>query len=139
MTKTISIRQPWAHAILHLGKTLENRTWPTAYRGTLLIHAAKGITHNEYAEAVWWMAHRGVAHPRGVPPMDQLQRGGIVGVCKLVDCVKQSSSLWFEGPYGFVLEGAMPVDFLECKGSLGLFDVAWPPTVKAKEEKGDLL
>ncbi|MBL8866467.1 MAG: ASCH domain-containing protein, partial [Planctomycetia bacterium] len=37
----LSIHQPWAHAILHFGKSVENRTWSTSYRGPLLIHAAK--------------------------------------------------------------------------------------------------
>lgn len=43
--KTITIRQPWAGLILAgdgFGrlKDIENRTWTTAYRGRLLIHAA---------------------------------------------------------------------------------------------------
>jgi hypothetical protein len=40
MVKVLTIRQPWAHAILHLGKDVENRSWRTRYRGLLLIHAA---------------------------------------------------------------------------------------------------
>lgn len=37
----LSLRQPWAWAILHAGKTIENRTWATRYRGRIRIHAAK--------------------------------------------------------------------------------------------------
>jgi hypothetical protein len=37
--KTLTIRQPWADAIVHGEKRTENRTWTTKYRGTLLIHA----------------------------------------------------------------------------------------------------
>ena len=31
--KCLSIRQPWAWAIIHAGKDIENRCWPTSYRG----------------------------------------------------------------------------------------------------------
>ena len=36
----LSIRQPWAWLIAHGWKNIENRTWPTGYRGRFLIHAA---------------------------------------------------------------------------------------------------
>jgi len=43
--RALSIRQPWAYAILHLGKDIENRPWRTNFRGPLLIHASlKGRT-----------------------------------------------------------------------------------------------
>jgi hypothetical protein len=35
----LTIRNPWAWAIVHGGKPVENRGWRTAYRGPLLIHA----------------------------------------------------------------------------------------------------
>ena len=38
--KTLSIRQPFASLICRGIKTIENRTWNTAYRGKLLIHAS---------------------------------------------------------------------------------------------------
>lgn len=48
--KALSIRQPWAHLIIH-GKPIENRSWSTTYRGPLLLHAAKAMTILEWAEA----------------------------------------------------------------------------------------
>lgn len=39
--KALSIRQPWAWMILHAGKDIENREWPTRFRGRVLIHASK--------------------------------------------------------------------------------------------------
>jgi len=39
--KILSIRQPWAALIVSGAKDVENRTWPTRYRGPLLVHAAK--------------------------------------------------------------------------------------------------
>jgi hypothetical protein len=41
MTLALSIRQPWCFAILHGGKDIENRDWPTKVRGRVLIHASK--------------------------------------------------------------------------------------------------
>jgi hypothetical protein len=31
--KALTIRQPWAHSIIHLGKDVENRSWRTDYKG----------------------------------------------------------------------------------------------------------
>jgi hypothetical protein len=28
--RVLTVRQPWASAIIHAGKDVENRTWPTA-------------------------------------------------------------------------------------------------------------
>ncbi|HEV7333402.1 MAG TPA: ASCH domain-containing protein [Flavisolibacter sp.] len=41
--KTISLLQPWASMVIMGVKTIETRSWQTAYRGPLLIHASKGI------------------------------------------------------------------------------------------------
>ena len=37
----LSVRQPWAWALLYGGKTIENRTWPTRHRGRIWIHASE--------------------------------------------------------------------------------------------------
>jgi hypothetical protein len=39
--KALSIREPWAHMVIHGLKTVEIRTWATHHRGPLLIHAAR--------------------------------------------------------------------------------------------------
>lgn len=103
--KALSIRQPWAWAILQAGKRIENREWRAAptYRGPLLIHAAKGCTGLEYQDAAGWMVDAGVAEQCGawdfeveraqaesrivVPRLADLDRGGVVGVCRLADVV----------------------------------------------------
>jgi len=46
--KAISIRQPWAWLIVNGYKDIENRSWPTKFRGRVLIHASKGMTRAEY-------------------------------------------------------------------------------------------
>lgn len=128
--KAISIRQPWAWAIIHAGKNIENRDWSTKFRGPICIHAAKVMTKDEYR-------HANQAIQRAVGPVDQawidrwhgvtaapyrLDRGGIIGVAEIVDCVDDSDSPWFLGRYGLVLRNARPVPFIPVKGALGLFD-----------------
>ncbi|HET9893736.1 MAG TPA: ASCH domain-containing protein [Streptosporangiaceae bacterium] len=44
----LTVHQPWAAAIMWAGKNVENRTWPTKYRGPLLIHAAR--KHPKWAD-----------------------------------------------------------------------------------------
>ncbi len=137
--KALSIRQPWAWAILHAGKDIENRDWPARLRGTILIHAAKGMTQGEYIDA----AHT-IRSARGnvgaLPSFSQLERGGIVGQVEIVDCVERSSSLWFFGRYGFVLRNAKPLPFVPFKGALGFFDIPDAALVSSSHEaRADLL
>jgi hypothetical protein len=96
--KAISIRQPWAWAILSAGKRVENREWQHApkYRGPVLIHAAKGCTRDEYEDAgdFFRSVVRGDRSawtgPTRVPALAGLPRGGIVARANLVDVVKNS-------------------------------------------------
>lgn len=50
--KALTVRQPWAFAIAALGKTVENRTWTTSYRGLLAIHAGARWDSNEAVQRV---------------------------------------------------------------------------------------
>ena len=116
----LSIRQPWAHMILHHGKDIENRTWPTRVRGRILIHASKGMTRAEWEDAWDFAAEEcGVMQPRIM--MGDMLRGGIVGAVEIVDCVQRSDSHWFGGPWGFVLRNPQPLEFTPCRGALGFF------------------
>lgn len=116
--KTLSIRQPWAWLIVNGHKDVENRTWSTKVRGPVLIHAAKGMTRDEYEDARSHAAHLSVQ----IPAFEALERGGIVGLAVITSCVGDSASPWFFGPYGFVLRDAKPLPFTPLRGSLGFFD-----------------
>ena len=121
--KALSVRQPWAWLIIHGGKDIENRTWPTKFRGQSLIHAAKGMTRHEYETVEGdLLCHAGTAAV-DLPPYEELARGGIIGSVEVVDCVSASDSAWFAGPYGFVLRSPSPMEFLPFKGQLGFFEV----------------
>lgn len=109
--KALSIQQPWAHAILNLGKDVENRTWPTGVRGRILIHAGKKIDRDAIEE----LELESEAFPTG----------GIVGSVEIIDCVQTSGSEWFYGPFGFVLRNPIILPFMACRGQLGFFDVEY--------------
>ncbi|MBO0142302.1 hypothetical protein JZX87_14135 [Agrobacterium sp. Ap1] len=120
----LSIRQPWAWAILHAGKPVENRDWRPAnpglkFRGRVCIHASAGMTRDEYSDARRFIWSLGVNE---VPMLAELQRGGIVGVTTIVDVVSDLDSPWFFGPKGLVLQDSEAVDFIPAKGALGFFD-----------------
>lgn len=138
----LSIRQPWAAMIVHCGKQFENRTWPTRFRGPFLIHAAKGMTDDEYRSAIRF-AHEtcgiGIEQLRKHcgPSNEDLAgvRGGIVGYANMADCVsaERHASLkphhrspWFMGPYGFYLTDVQELPFLPVTGRLGFFEVEVP-------------
>lgn len=114
----LSIRQPWAWLITAGHKDIENRTWATKFRGPVLIHAGKGMTRVEYDNCDWTSRDLGVCLPHFLA----LQRGGIVGMAEIVDCVESSDSPWFTGPYGFVIRNARPLPFQPCKGALNFFE-----------------
>ena len=115
--KALSIRQPWAWAILH-GKPVENRTWTTRFTGPFLIHTGKKFDHVGYA---WLLEHQGLLDAE-IPHRDDFQLGGIVGKARIVGCVSSHPSPFFFGPWGFVLEDSEPVDFIPCRGQLGFFN-----------------
>jgi hypothetical protein len=104
--KILSIRQPWAHLIVHGSKNIENRSWSTKYRGPFLVHASLNI--NRAASRKHGRDHA------------ELHVGGIVGIAEITDCVSNHPSKWFEGPYGFVLRKRRPLAFVKWTGSLGL-------------------
>lgn len=124
--KALSIRQPWAWTILHAGKDVENRQWPTRYRGQVCIHAARGMTRDEFEDCLDTChaisQHTPFIDGLTMPAFDGLRRGGIVGTAEIADCVTDSDSPWFAGRYGFVLRDVRVVDFIPVKGALGFFD-----------------
>lgn len=122
----LSVRQPWAWAIIHAGKDIENRSWQAVnhglkMRGRIAIHAAKGLTRAEYDSAAAFMASIGVQ----CPPARELLRGGIIGSVDVIDVVTASDSKWFFGPRGLVLANPQPCELIPAIGALGYFN--WEP------------
>jgi len=120
MIKALTIRQPWAYAILHLGKDVENRSWRTHHRGPLLIHAAARPERNPGEMLAEYMNR---------PPSEQSLRdlpvGCIVGVVYLSDCIRDSKSKWAnKGAWHWLLRSARAIEPVNCMGRLGL----WTPS-----------
>lgn len=74
--KAITICQPWAWAIIHGPKRIENRTWATHYRGPLAIHAGKGQQWME--EGCQFLRELGIELPR------EFVFGAVLGTVELV-------------------------------------------------------
>ena len=119
--KALSILQPWAWLIVHGPKDIENRTWSTSFRGQFLVHAGKGFDRNGY-EFV-----RKTRPDIAMPAPSEFERGGVVGMATVVDCVNESTSWWFNGPRGFVLTDRRPLPFFPVRGQLSWFSVPFNP------------
>lgn len=126
----ISIRQPWAEAIVAGLKDVENRSWRTHFRGPVLIHAGSKRLAPELDDYLDLKSARGITEKTGRRWLD-VELGGIVGMAEIVDCVSFDSladqrhvgSPWFTGPWGWVLRNARRLPFYPCRGALGFFRV----------------
>lgn len=125
MVPCISILQPYAWLVVNGYKDIENRGWPTKFRGRILIHAGKKYSrrdHDEFAEdlAEDW-PHRAAIT---LPPFEEMLLGGIVGSATIIDCVQEHSSPWkILGTWGFVLKDQRVRPFVPLRGQLGIFGV----------------
>ncbi len=130
--KAITLRQPWAWAIINAGKDIENRNWKTHFRGRVAIHAGVGMTRVEYEEACGYI--RSINPRIRIPAYEDLERGAIIGTVEIVDCVQDSDSPWFMGKYGFVLirPERLP-EPIPSKGALSFWDV--PQNIEARINK----
>ena len=122
--KAITIKQPWASLIVDGVKDIENRTWPTNYRGLVLVHSSKAIDidavykisciDGELARKVWHDLND-----------NKYPTGAIIGTVNIIDCYNYHTSPWAEiGCYNWVL--ANPVKFdkpiLNVKGKLSFWN-----------------
>jgi len=134
--RVLTVRQPWAGAIVHLGKDVENRPQRWAYRGPVLIHAAlynpmyipdhTSVCRIAFPGAEYWS-------------FDFCQeRGQIIAITEIVDCVDHTDghgwtipwmqgdshylvSPWYiEGQFGYVLRNTQPITPTLYTGGLGL-------------------
>lgn len=119
--KALSIRQPWAWAILNAGKRIVVYTRRSDYRGPICLHASSHSSAGYHITAMLEIS-RARGRETAVPYRDRMERGGIIGTADIVDCVEHSDSPWFFGPFGLVLENVKPTPFIPVKGALGLFD-----------------
>lgn len=123
--KVITIKQPFASLIAAGLKEYEFRTWKTAYRGELLIHAGKSVD----AEAMKKFEQLDLSYPLGC----------IIAKATLTDCIKvdedlkqdlrRKNALVYSGTtenpnwkgYGFQLADIQPMEPIYVNGKLGLW------------------
>lgn len=131
----LSVRQPWAWAIIHAGKDIENRDWRAPnpglkFRGRVAIHASSGMGRDEFEDAIDTIDGIASAHVTRMPRAVELVRGAIIGSVEVVDIVRGKAfdggsqhGPWFVGPVGLKLADPVPCEPIPCKGQLGFF--AW--------------
>jgi hypothetical protein len=105
--KTFSIKNPWAYLICSGEKDIENRSWPTSYRGKILVHVPAKIDT--------------VGPPMIFLPPAQ----SIIGYVEIAGCVRDSRSKWAEpGLWHWVLKNPFLFDspILNVKGALSFWE-----------------
>jgi hypothetical protein len=122
--KALTVKQPWASLIVSGVKDLENRDWPTHYRGLIAIHSSRRLAREDLEEA-GELIHSFVPGFRAdLFRQCRFPTGMILGTVKLVDCVAACESPWFQGTYGFVLKNAVAFPCpVVCRGELGFWEV----------------
>lgn len=120
-TRALSIQQPWADAILHGTKRVENRTWrraPNAELGWVWVHAPAG--HDKAGEL--WMREQGLH----MPPVD-VPRSALIGLAyihTINNGALDASDPWAFGPWCWCIGEVIALDEpVPCKGALGLWTV----------------
>lgn len=135
--KALSLWQPHADLIALGHKTIETRTWPCRYRGSLLICASKRTSDNadkiDYAVAMLQLPRMLEREQPILPPDYQPRYGVAVAIAKMVDCQQLTSSPEHvyhscvgspSGRYGYFLEEVMAIDRpFPVTGRQGIFEV----------------
>lgn len=113
--KAITLHRPWAHAVAHLGKDYENRSWgcPLPPGSLIAIHAGKKF---DPAAADWIRRTLGQDCSPDQPT-------GIVAIAKFGGNVRAADSPWFVGPIGWRLTDVVAFPSIPCRGQQGLWRV----------------
>ena len=154
----ISIRQPWASAILLLGKDVENRSnWPFKHRGPIVIHAARAKFSKEDLASAVSIARQDDADEGIIQEMrpDEdhydpiyFPQGAIVALANLADVFPSGVAMPEDHPaagspwadddaaYWLYLTEIAPVKPTPYSGRVGLFKIPYQ-TVMNLEPLGD--
>ena len=141
--KALSLWEPWATLMRTGAKTIETRSWPTSYRGPLLICAAKKYV----TKAMFFHMPLEILAAIGAPTLPRLHRrlhyGQAVAVVRLVECLPTGSAglrgwPWRDeeafgdyspGRWAWCSTNLRRIDPFPVRGSQGLFEVELPPGV----------
>jgi hypothetical protein len=133
--KALTICQPYAELIARGDKRIENRTWPTMYRGPLLIHAGKSREWIDFG----YDGNGRQIDDEYLIPIDEMHFGFVVATAKLSNCVKVEAIHdgkyddiypWAKthehanGPWCFVLDEVKRLPKpIQYRGAQGLFEI----------------
>jgi hypothetical protein len=132
--RALTIMEPWCSAIAFGGKRVENRSWPTAWRGPLALHAGRSVDW-EAPDMAWRAAS--LTFLRDAPPREWRAKaclGAVIAVADLTGChpryhvcnpggpvtVCSPWAAW--GQCHWLLGNVRPLpEPVPCKGALGLW------------------
>ena len=126
--RCLSVRQPWAWAIVNGLKDIENRSWSTEYRGPIVIHAGTNRT----------VARRLLKNVDAALPTITLAYGALIGMVEVTDVLPLTAELesdsWAWGPFCWRL--ASPRRFkdpIPAKGQLNLYTLGDDLSLRVQE------
>jgi activating signal cointegrator 1 len=164
--KALTLTQPWATLIACGAKRIETRSWATAFRGRIAIHAAKGLgpvggKRGLYATCCEAPFRDVIAdafkstREEAFDAARELPLGAIVATADLVDVRRVDMGLraqvlaqtitpfevdfgdYATGRFAWFLENVRPfTEPIPCNGALSLWDV--PPEVMAAITRGQI-
>jgi hypothetical protein len=132
--KVLSLLQPWASLVVCGAKKIETRSWTTAYRGPLFIHASLGRAGALVAAEAPFTQH--------IPDFKALPFGAIIGQVMLTGVLRTEAlglpdaamgiltleekifGDYSAGRYAWILEEPAAFDDpIPAKGKLGLWEI----------------
>lgn len=127
--KALTILQPYAHLIRDRHKRVENRTWPTRYRGLIYIHAGKSRSMLDIENGM---------DVETEIELSAMAFGAVVAIAELVDCLRieeiqsgkhDAAHPWLKthyhtfGPWCWVLDRVHAIGPWPYRGAQGLFEI----------------
>jgi hypothetical protein len=158
--KALTLTQPWATLVAIGAKRIETRSWYTAYRGPLAIHAAKGFpkwARQFTTEAVVYEAVKAQYCQRDIDNRAKgfpaYPLGVVLATCRLVYCVptervaaaacpfrdlltvqEREFGDYEEGRFAWILDNMQALaEPIPAKGALGLWDWEPPAALRVRE------
>jgi len=117
--KALTVKQPWAAAIINDGKDIENRSRKTNYRGLLYIHAGKAW-ESSAVDAICKLT--GKAYMAA-------DQGMVIGTVELIDC-HHADDCTFETGSKRCSEWAMPDHYHWVLANPGPLEIPFAATGK---------
>jgi hypothetical protein len=130
--KALSVKQPWAMALVDGAKTIEVRTWSTRHRGPLVICASASPKN-------WFMRDEVTNELLLIPS------GCIMGIVDVIDCRPMTKAdeagafcESFPGAWAWVVEPIAHCRPDKILGKLNLFEVAVAHLVRLDDERDSI-